>query len=106
MEAKTTKATAESCQIEGRGSELTEEALLMSVTDHVWNALTFIGQLEGKMKSQAEAARSQQVKIESLTEHQIRLETQPDLVLRPAMAEHIQEWDSFLEFCPNRTHRE
>lgn len=85
MEAK---ATAENCQIEGRGSELTDEALLMSVTDHVWNALMFIGQLEGK------------VKIESLTERMIRLETQPDLVLRPAMAEHIQEWDSLLEFLP------
>ena len=48
----------------------------MGVTDRVWGALTAMIKLEDKVTQQAEALKSQQLKIEDLTARVIRLEAQ------------------------------
>jgi len=62
----------------------------MGVTDKIWGALTSMIKLEDKAKSQAEAMKSQQVKIENLTERVIRLETQLEMLMRAAEIKRIQ----------------
>lgn len=47
----------------------------MGVTERIWGALTSMIKLEDKVTRQSEALKSQQTKIESLTERVIRLET-------------------------------
>ncbi len=47
----------------------------MGVAERVWNALTAMIKLEDKVTRQSEALKSQQTKIENLTERIIRLET-------------------------------
>ncbi len=61
----------------------------MGVTDKVWGALTSMIKLEDKVKSQSEAMKAQQVKIENLTERVIRLETQLEMLLRAAEIKRI-----------------
>jgi hypothetical protein len=56
----------------------------MSITSKVWDALAAMIKLEDKVKSQSEAMKAQQMKIENLTERVIRLETQLDMLLRAA----------------------
>jgi hypothetical protein len=62
----------------------------MGVTDKIWGALTSMIKLEDKVKSQSEAMKAQQVKIENLTERVIRLETQLDMLMRAAEMKRIQ----------------
>lgn len=62
----------------------------MGVTDKIWGALTSMIKLEDKVKSQAEAMKTQQVKIEKLTERVIRLETQLEMLMRFAEIKRIQ----------------
>jgi CII-binding regulator of phage lambda lysogenization HflD len=62
----------------------------MGVTDKIWGALTSMIKLEDKVKSQAEAMKSQQVKIENLAERVIRLETQLEMLMRAAEIKRIQ----------------
>lgn len=62
----------------------------MSTMDKLWNALTTVITMEGKVKEQETRAREQQAKIESLTERVIRLETQMDMLLRTAGARRGQ----------------
>lgn len=57
----------------------------MSVTDRVWAALTAMIKLEDNVTRQAEALKSQQLKIEDLTARVIRLETQLELLTGAAM---------------------
>ncbi len=52
----------------------------MGVTERVWSALTSMIKLEDKVTRQAEALKTQQVKIEDLTARVIRLETQLELL--------------------------
>lgn len=47
----------------------------MGVTERIWGALTSMIKLEDKVTRQSEALKSQQTKIENLTERVIRLET-------------------------------
>ena len=51
----------------------------MGITDKVFDALTSMIKLEDKVKSQSEAMKTQQLKIENLTERVIRLETQLEM---------------------------
>ena len=56
----------------------------MGVTDKIWDALTSMIKLEDKVKSQSEAMKTQQTKIENLTERVIRLEAQLEMLMRAA----------------------
>ena len=62
----------------------------MGVTDKIWGALTSMIKLEDKVKSQSEAMKAQQAKIENLTERVIRLETQLEMLMRAAEIRRIQ----------------
>ena len=62
----------------------------MSITRKVWNALPSMIKLEDRVKSQSEAMKSQQTKIENLTERVIRLETQLEMLMRAAEFKRIQ----------------
>lgn len=62
----------------------------MSVTDRVWGALTAIIKLEDKVNRQAEAMRTQQLKIEDLTSRVIRLETQLELLTGAALMRRLK----------------
>ncbi len=62
----------------------------MSITSKVWGALASMIKLEDKVKSQSEAMKSQQTKIENLTERVIRLETQLEMLMRAAEVKRIQ----------------
>ena len=61
----------------------------MSVTDKVWGALTSVIKLEDKVTRQSEALKSQQQKIEGLTERVIRLETQLELLTGSAIVRRL-----------------
>ena len=62
----------------------------MSITRKVWDALASMIKLEDRVKSQSEAMKSQQTKIENLTERVIRLETQLEMLMRAAEFKRIQ----------------
>ena len=62
----------------------------MSITGKVWDALASMIKLEDKVKSQSEAMKSQQTKIENLTERVIRLETQLEMLMRVAEMKRLQ----------------
>jgi hypothetical protein len=62
----------------------------MSVTDRVWGALTAIIKLEDKVNRQAEAMKTQQLKIEDLTSRVIRLETQLELLTGAALMRRLK----------------
>jgi cell division protein FtsB len=61
----------------------------MSVTEKVWAALTSMIKLEDKVTRQNEAIKTQQAKIENLTERVIRLETTIDLLMRASQQKKI-----------------
>ena len=61
----------------------------MGVTDRVWAALTSMIKLEDKVARQSEAIKSQQLKIENLTERLIRLEAQLELLTSAAMVKKL-----------------
>jgi uncharacterized coiled-coil protein SlyX len=54
----------------------------MGVTDRVWGALTSMIKLEDRVVRQSEVIKTQQDKIENLTERVIKLETTLELLLR------------------------
>jgi hypothetical protein len=62
----------------------------MSITDKVWDALTSMIKLEEKVKSQSEAMKAQQLKIENLTERVIRLESHLKLFMRAAEVKRLK----------------
>ncbi len=62
----------------------------MSVTDKVWSALTSMVKLEDKINRQAEAMKSQQMKIEDLTRRVIRLEAQLELLTGAALVKRLR----------------
>lgn len=61
----------------------------MGVTDRVWGALTSVIKLEDRVVRQSEAIKSQQLKIEKLTERVIRLEAQLELLTSAAMVKRL-----------------
>ncbi|KIO48179.1 hypothetical protein [Nitrosospira sp. NpAV] len=54
----------------------------MGVTDRVWDALTSMIKLEDRIVRQSEVIKTQQDKIENLTERVIKLETTLELLMR------------------------
>lgn len=62
----------------------------MSVTDRIWAALTAMIKLEDKVTRQADALKSQQMRIEDLTARVIRLETQLELLTGAAMIRKLK----------------
>jgi hypothetical protein len=62
----------------------------MGVTERVWSALTSMIKLEDKVTRQADALKTQQVKIEDLTARVIRLETQFELLVGAAMIKKLK----------------
>ena len=61
----------------------------MGVAERVWSALTAMIKLEDKVSRQSEAIKSQQTKIEDLTERVIRLETQLEMLTSAAMIKRL-----------------
>ncbi|HEY2968609.1 MAG TPA: hypothetical protein VGK75_09605 [Casimicrobiaceae bacterium] len=62
----------------------------MGVTERVWSALTAMIKLEDRATRQADALKTQQVKIEDLTSRVIRLETQLELLTGAAMIRKLK----------------
>ena len=62
----------------------------MGITDKGFGALTSMIKLEDKVKSQSEAMKTQQLKIENLTERVIRLETQLEMLMRAAEMKQLK----------------
>ena len=62
----------------------------MGITDKVFDALTSLIKLEDKVKSQSAAMKTQQLKIENLTERVIRLETQLEMLMRAAEMKQLK----------------
>lgn len=54
----------------------------MGITERVWGALTSMIKLEDKVVRQGETIKTQQAKIENLTERMIRLETTIEMLMR------------------------
>ncbi len=54
----------------------------MGITERVWGALTSMIRLEDKVLRQGEVIKTQQTKIENLTERMIRMETTIELLMR------------------------
>lgn len=54
----------------------------MGITERVWAALTSMIKLEDKVVRQSETIKTQQTKIENLTERVIRLETTIEMLMR------------------------
>jgi len=63
---------------------------LMGVTERVWGALTAMIKLEDRVTRQADALKTQQVKIEDLTSRVIRLEAQLELLTGAAMIRKLK----------------
>ena len=62
----------------------------MGITERVWGALTSVIKLEDKVLRQGDAIKSQQVKIENLTERMIRLETTIELMIRASERKQLK----------------
>lgn len=62
----------------------------MGVTDKVWGALSSMIKLEDRVNRQAEAMRTQQMKIEELTGRVIRLEAQLELLTGAALTRRLK----------------
>lgn len=62
---------------------------MIGVTDRVWGALTSMINLEDRVVRQNQAPKSQQAKIENLTERVIRLEAQLELLTGVAMVKRL-----------------
>ncbi len=63
----------------------------MGVTEKVWAALSAMIKLEDKVNRQADAMKSQQAQIESLTARVIRLEAQLELLTGAALIKKLRE---------------
>ena len=62
----------------------------MGLTDKVWAAMTAMVKLEDKVQRLADAAKSQQLRIENLTERVIRFETQLEMLMGAAAIKQIK----------------
>ena len=61
----------------------------MGVTERVWGALSSVIKLEDKVVRQGEVIKTQQAKIENLTERVIRMETTLELLMRASERKRI-----------------
>ena len=62
----------------------------MGVTERIWAALTSMIKLEDKVTRQSDAIKTQQMKIENLTERVIRLETALEIGLAQAARKPVK----------------
>ena len=62
---------------------------MMGVTERVWGALTSMIKLEDRVARQSDALKSQQAKIENLTERVIRIEAQLELLTSAALMKRL-----------------
>ena len=62
----------------------------MGVTERVWGALTAMIKLEDKVVRQGEVIKTQQAKIENLTERMIKMETTIELLMRASERKRIK----------------
>lgn len=62
----------------------------MVVTERVWGALTAMIKLEDKVVRQGEVIKTQQAKIENLTERMIKMETTIELLMRASEHKRIK----------------
>lgn len=71
----------------------------MGVTDKMWDAITTVIKMNDKVERMAAAMKSQQEKIETLTERVVRLETMLEIALhhptggRPSIGQVEQKTD-------------
>ena len=63
----------------------------MGVTERVWSALTAMIKLEDRVTRQNEIIKSQQTKLEDLTERVIRLEAQLALLASAAFVRRLTQ---------------
>jgi cell division protein FtsB len=63
----------------------------MGVTERVWSALTAMIKLEDRVTRQNEIIKSQQTKLEDLTERVIRLEAQLSLLTSAAVIRRLTQ---------------
>jgi hypothetical protein len=54
---------------------------MMGAGQKIWDALTTVIQMEGRVREQENRSREQQAKIEDLTGRMIRLEAQMEMLL-------------------------
>lgn len=64
---------------------------MMGVTERVWGALTSMIKLEDKVLRQGDVIKTQQAKIENLTERMIKLETTIELMIRSSELKQIKQ---------------
>jgi hypothetical protein len=62
----------------------------MGYTEKIWGALTSMIKLEDKVQRQADAMKSQQMKIEDLTARVIRLESHLELLTGVALVKKLK----------------
>ena len=62
----------------------------MSITERVWGALTSMIKLEDKVVRQGEIIKSQQTKLENLTERLIKLETTIEILMRASEYKRVK----------------
>jgi hypothetical protein len=74
----------------------------MGVTERIWGALTSMIKLEDKVTRQSEAIKTQQMKIENLTERIIRLETALEIGLSRAGSTNATSTHAALANKPKR----
>jgi hypothetical protein len=63
----------------------------MSWSSKVWDALTAVKRLEEKAKGLSEIVKSQNQRIDTLTERTIKLEVQMELLMQVAVTRRISQ---------------
>lgn len=62
----------------------------MGLSERIWGAFTSVIKLEDRIQRQGDALKSQQRKIEDLTERMIRLEAQLEMLMSAAVIKRIK----------------
>ena len=62
----------------------------MGLSERIWGAFTSVIKLEDRVQRQGDALKSQQRKIEDLTERMIRLEAQIEMLMSAAVIKRIK----------------
>lgn len=62
----------------------------MGITERVWAALTATIKLEDQVVRQGEVIKTQQLKIENLTERMIKMETTIELLMRASATRKLR----------------
>jgi cell division protein FtsB len=62
----------------------------MGLSERIWGAFTSVIKLEDRVQRQGDALKSQQQKLEDLTERMIRLEAQIEMLMSAAVIKRIK----------------